>query len=82
MTGLKGLTYMDKSKDPKNPTVKKEDREGVTFGDALVDSVYVKAPEHVELEVGTGAAVAIDSTGWEDCVVWNPHTTMKECYGG
>jgi glucose-6-phosphate 1-epimerase len=80
VTGLKGLTYMDKSKDPKNPMIKKEDRDGVTFGDALVDSVYVKAPEHVELEVGTGAAVAIDSTGWEDCVVWNPHTTMKECY--
>jgi glucose-6-phosphate 1-epimerase len=30
--------------------------------------------------VCAGAAVAIDSTGWEDCVVWNPHTTMKECY--
>jgi hypothetical protein len=52
--GLKGLTYMDKSKDPKNPAFKKEDREAVTFGDALVDSVYVQAPEHVELEVGTG----------------------------
>jgi hypothetical protein len=46
---------MDKSKDPKNPMIKTEDREAVTFGDALVDSVYVKAPEHVELEVGTGA---------------------------
>lgn len=28
----------------------------------------------------TGAAVAIDATGWEDVVVWNPHTTMKDCY--
>jgi len=52
--GLKGLTYLDKSKDPKNPDFKKEDREAVTFGEALVDSVYVNAPEHVELEVGTG----------------------------
>jgi hypothetical protein len=52
--GLKGLTYMDKSKDPKNPEFKTESRELVTFGDALVDSVYTKAPEHVELEVGTG----------------------------
>lgn len=33
-----------------------------------------------ELDVGTGAAVAIDSTGWEDAVVWNPHLTMKDCY--
>ena len=54
--GLTGLTYMDKSKDPKNPTIKKEDREAVTFGQDLVDSVYVKAPEHVELEVGTGGS--------------------------
>ena len=52
--GLKGLTYMDKSKDPKNPEFKTESREVVTFGEALVDSVYTKAPEHVELEVGTG----------------------------
>lgn len=78
--GLTGLSYLDKSKDPSNPTLKKEDRTAVTFGAALVDSVYVKAPEHVELDVGTGAAVAIDSTGWEDCVVWNPHTTMEACY--
>lgn len=28
----------------------------------------------------TGAAVAIDSTGWQDVVVWNPHLTMKDSY--
>jgi hypothetical protein len=26
----------------------------VTFGEGLVDSVYLNAPEHVELDVGTG----------------------------
>lgn len=54
MTGLKGLTYLDKSKDPKNPAKGTEQREAVTFGKDLVDSVYLAAPEHVELEVGTG----------------------------
>lgn len=28
-------------------------------------------------DVGTGAAVAVDSNGWSDCIVWNPHLTMK-----
>jgi len=77
--GLKGLTYLDKGVDPKNPITKKEDRDAITFN-AYMDSVYLNAPEHVELDVGTGAAVAIDSNGWEDAVVWNPWTTMKDCY--
>ena len=34
-----------------------------------VDSVYLKAKDYVELDVGTGAAVAISSSGWEDVVV-------------
>ncbi|KIZ00487.1 Putative apospory-associated protein C [Monoraphidium neglectum] len=80
VSGLKGLTYLDKSKDPKNPESKTEERDAVTFGEGLVDSVYLNAPEHVELDVGTGAAIAIDATGWQDVVVWNPHLTMKECY--
>jgi glucose-6-phosphate 1-epimerase len=78
--GLKGLTYLDKSADAKNPAKKVEARDAVTFGDALVDSVYLDAPPHVELDVGTGAAVAIDAGGWRDTVVWNPHLTMEACY--
>ncbi|KAF5828710.1 galactose mutarotase-like domain-containing protein [Dunaliella salina] len=74
------LTYLDKSKDPKNPEKKVEERDTFGFGESLVDSVFLGAPEHLELDVGTGAAVAIDATGWEDAVVWNPHHTMKECY--
>lgn len=62
---------MDKSKDPKNPDFKKEEREAVTFGEALVDSVYVNAPEHVELEVGTGVCVCGDVDGRDRvCVVY------------
>lgn len=64
MTGLKGLSYLDKSQDPKNPAKKTEDRDAVTFGEALVDSVYTSAPDHVELEVGTGKRC-----GWADCAL-------------
>ncbi|KAG2434053.1 hypothetical protein HXX76_007781 [Chlamydomonas incerta] len=79
VTGLKGLTYLCKAKDPKVPETKTEDRDAITFT-GYTDSVYLNSPAHVELEVGTGAAVALDSTGWEDTVVWNPHLTMKDCY--
>jgi hypothetical protein len=76
---IAGLSYLDKSKDPANPEKKVEDRESFGF-DGYVDSVFLGAPEHMELDVGTGAAVAIDATGWEDAVVWNPYHTMKECF--
>lgn len=52
--GLTGKTYLDKSVDPNKPTEKKEDRDAVTFGESLEDSVYQDAPERVVLEVGTG----------------------------
>lgn len=77
--GLKGLTYLDKGKDPKNPETKVETRDAVTFS-SYVDSVYLNSPSNVSLDVGTGAAVSIDTSGWEDCVVWNPWTTMEACY--
>ena len=79
MRGLKGLTYLDKGKDPKNPETKVETRDEVVFP-AYVDSVYLNAPSNVQLDVGTGAGVSIDSNGWEDIVVWNPWTTMEACY--
>lgn len=74
-----GLTYLDKGTDPKNPESKTETRDAIEFS-SYVDSVYLNAPDHVELDVGTGAAVSIDSSGWEDTVVWNPWTTMEACY--
>ena len=40
-------------KDPKNPTKQKEDRELVDFT-GPADSVYLKARDYVELDVGTG----------------------------
>ena len=40
-------------KDPKNPQKQKEDRELVKFT-GPTDSVYLKARDYVELDVGTG----------------------------
>ena len=74
------MTYLDKSEDPSNPTEQEEDRDAVTFGSKLVDSVYVDANDQVVLEVGTGAAISLESSGWTDCVLWNPHMTMESCY--
>ncbi len=46
--------YCDKQVvDANNPAEKKEDRDAVNF-EGPTDSVYLKAPEHVELDVGTG----------------------------
>ncbi|MEW5301481.1 MAG: hypothetical protein WDW36_004340 [Sanguina aurantia] len=77
--GLKGLTYLDKSKDASNPTSMTESRDAVTFT-GPTDSVYLNSPEQVQLDVGTGAAVALESTGWSDTVVWSPWTAMPACY--
>lgn len=40
--------------DANNPAQKTEDREAISF-DGPMDSVYLAAPEHVQLDVGTGA---------------------------
>ncbi len=45
-----------------------------------VDSVYLDAPQNLRLDVGTGAAVSVDVTGWQDAVLWNPWTAMQSCY--
>jgi glucose-6-phosphate 1-epimerase len=40
--------------DANNPAEKKEERDVLSF-EGPTDSVYLGAPEHVELDVGTGA---------------------------
>ena len=57
--------------NPKEPVKGEEKRDVVEFK-GPVDSVYLKAKDYVELDVGTGAAVAISSSGWEDVVVVSP----------
>lgn len=77
--GLKGLEYLDKTVDPKNPAKKTEDREEITFT-GPTDSVYLKAKDFAELDVGTGAAVTFTSNNFSDIVVWSPWTAMPDCY--
>jgi glucose-6-phosphate 1-epimerase len=79
VNGLKGLTFLDKTADPENPAKGVEERESLSFS-GPVDSVYLSSSGHVSLDVGTGAAVSIDSTNWNDTVVWSPWTAMEECY--
>eukprot|EP00208_Stichococcus_sp_RCC1054_P003283 CAMPEP_0206138546 /NCGR_PEP_ID=MMETSP1473-20131121/3398_1 /ASSEMBLY_ACC=CAM_ASM_001109 /TAXON_ID=1461547 /ORGANISM="Stichococcus sp, Strain RCC1054" /LENGTH=342 /DNA_ID=CAMNT_0053532011 /DNA_START=90 /DNA_END=1118 /DNA_ORIENTATION=- len=76
--GLDGLTYLDKTKDANNPPSQTEERKVVDFT-GPVDSVYLDTPGYVELDVGTGAAVAVTSSEWSDVVVWTPWTDM-DCY--
>ena len=59
--------------NPKEPVKGTEERDVVEFK-GPVDSVYLKAKDYVELDVGTGAAVAISSSGWEDVVVVRAHS--------
>jgi glucose-6-phosphate 1-epimerase len=81
VTGLRGCRYLDKVPDPKAPTSHVLESESVTFGAALVDRVFQGSPAEVLLEVGTGAAVAVENTsGWRDHVVWNPHRTLPDCW--
>ena len=71
---LTGLSYLDKSKDPKNPEQKQETRDAFTFGESLVDAVFLGAPEHLELEVG----VALRSWG-PCCAHALLHTLTRKC---
>lgn len=71
--------YLDKTVDANNPPRNTETRDEISFS-GPVDSVYLKARDHVELDVGTGAAVALTSNNWSDVVVWSPWTAMPNCY--
>ena len=77
--GLQELTYLDKVPDPESPAVCEETAPTVRFG-GETDRVYLGAPGSVQLDIGTGAAVEIQSSNWPDCVVWNPWTAMEACY--
>lgn len=65
---LNGGCLGEQVQDANNPPEATEEREEVGF-EGPVDSVYLGAKDYVELDVGTGAAVAIASSGWEDVVV-------------
>ena len=72
-------TYLDKVVNSESPPSKEETREAVNFA-GPVDSVYLRAGDYVELDVGTGASIGISSSNWPDVVVWSPWTAMENCY--
>ena len=75
VTGLKGVKGTDRLKD-----------EALTVAGALtmsgpVDSCYYDVPSVINLAVGGGESVAVESQGgWSDAVVWTPWTDMEACY--
>ncbi|CAD7702986.1 unnamed protein product [Ostreobium quekettii] len=77
--GLRGVEYLDKVVDANNPPRKTQEEGNLEFK-GPVDSVYLGVPGYVDLDVGTGAAIAITFDGWEDVTVWNPWTDMPACY--
>ena len=77
--GLGGLSYLDKVPDPNSPARKTQPDGPAAFA-GETDRVYLGAPDEVSLDVGTGAAIQIQSRNWPDCVVWNPWQTMEGCY--
>lgn len=58
VNGLQGLKTLNKVPDPKNPTEGVMQDAVLTF-DRHTDSIFLDAKDYVELEVGTGAAVAV-----------------------
>ena len=65
--------------DANSPPKKRLAEEWLPFA-GPVDSVFPGAPDFLELDVGTGAAVALTANGWPDAVVWSPWTSMEACY--
>lgn len=56
--GLQGLKVLDKVPNPNNPVEGTMDKEILEFN-GHVDSVFLNATDYVELDVGTGAAIAV-----------------------
>ena len=74
-TGLKGCKSLDRLKDEAGTVA------GALTMSGPVDSCYYDVPSVVNLAVGGGNSVAIESQGgWTDAVVWTPWTDMEACY--
>jgi len=77
--GLQGLKTLDKVPNPEDPVAGEMTDEYLLF-EGPVDKVFLDGKDYVELEVGTGAAVAMSSSNWRDVVCWNPHMEMPDFY--
>jgi len=61
VSGLKGLKSLDKVPDPNNP-VEGVMNEDILVFDGHVDKIFLDSKDYVELDVGTGAAIAVIHT--------------------
>ena len=69
MTGLKGLSYIDKTLE--GAPTKQEDREEVTLS-SWTDRVYLNTPDSLTISGVSGGKLMFSKTNLPDCVVWNP----------
>lgn len=68
--GFKGKTYIDKMDGGSEKT---EERDALTIT-AETDSIYLGVSDSSIVDSGKGKKVSVvTESGWEDCVVWNPH---------
>ena len=67
---FKGKEYIDKMD---GATKKTEERDALTIT-SETDSVYMGVNDPAIEDTGTGKKLSVQTTsGWEDCVVWNPY---------
>ena len=71
MTGLKGLSYIDKTLEGVPTPTKQEDREEVTLS-SWTDRVYLNTPDSLTISGVSGGKLMFSKTNLPDCVVWNP----------
>jgi len=68
ITGLKGVTYIDKTRNFLKQT---EDRQAVTISQET-DRIYVGPKGDIVLQDTAGASIRLDRHEFPDAVVWNP----------
>lgn len=77
VTGLKGLTYVDKTQGGK---LSMEEHDVIKV-DGFVDRVYQNAPDSVEVVIADDRKITMTKENLRDYVVWNPWSENCEKMG-
>ncbi|KAG8926788.1 hypothetical protein FRC02_008683 [Tulasnella sp. 418] len=77
VTGVKGLTYLDKTN---NYAETKQEGDEVSVR-TYTDAVYRDAPGLYEVKYGDGGGIKINTHGFKDVVIWNPQADAGRAIG-